>query len=448
MLGCYTTHVDQGATNMSKRALFLIHLLIFCLAFPPSAKAENWPGWRGPRGDGTSLDTSIPLQWDGPSDKNIAWKTEVPGVGHASPVVWNDRLFLVACLEEEQQRILLCYDSQSGERLWKQTVLTAPLETKNKLNSYASSTPVTDGELVHVAFQEVDGNMVDSRNTSKPRPITSGQMVVAAYDFEGNQRWMVRPGSFASCHGFCSSPLLYADKVIVNGDHDGDSYIVALDKATGKTLWKRPREHKTRSYTPPLIRKIGDRTQMVFSGSHCVVSLDPADGSRHWKIDGPTEQYVASMVYDGKNFYMVAGFPTYHAMAILPDGQGNVTDTHVAWHVTDLRCYVPSPSVIDGYLLVADDRGTANCFDTATGERLWQERLGNHFSASLFTAKGLAFFLADDGTMTIVRPGPELNVVGKNELGEQCRASPAISDGRIYLRGNQHLYCIHSGETK
>ena len=411
-----------------------------------SAHAENWPGWRGPRGDGSSLDTEFPLEWDGPSGKNVAWKVASPGIGHASPIVWEDRLFLVACLEEEQQRILVCLDSQTGEKLWQRTVLKSPLETKHKLNSHASSTPATDGQFVYVAFQEVDGTMVQSLNTSKPRPITAGRIVVAAYDFAGKQRWLVSPGDFASCHGFCSSPVLCGDKVIVNGDHDGDSYIAALNKATGETVWKRPREHKTRSYCPPLIRETGGRTQMVFSGSHCVVSLDPNDGSRHWKIDGPTEQYVASMVYDGNLFYMAAGFPTFHVLGIRPDGKGNVTDTHVAWHVTNAKCYVPSPAVLDGCLFVADDRGTANCFEAATGERLWQERLGNHFSASLVTARNFVFLLADDGTMNIVRPGPELDVVRKNELGEECRASPAISSGRLYLRGMENLYCITTAD--
>ncbi|MHB8902722.1 MAG: outer membrane protein assembly factor BamB family protein, partial [Thermoguttaceae bacterium] len=300
---------------------------------------------------------------------------------------------------------------------------------------------------VYVAFEEVDGRTELSRNTSAPRPVTVGRMVVAAYDFQGKQRWLVRPGQFTSVHGFCSSPVLYKDLVIVNGDHDGDSYIVALKKETGETVWKRPRENKTRSYVPPLIREIAGRTQMVFSGSLCVVSLDPNDGSTHWIVDGPTEQFVASMVYDGKWFYLAAGFPTFHVMAIRPDGSGNVTDTHVAWHVTDAKCYVPSPVVIDGLLFVADDRGTANCFEAATGKRLWQERLGNHFSASLCTVRGLVFFLADDGTMTLVRPGPSLDVVGTNDLGEECRASPAIADGRIYLRGDKHLHCIRATEN-
>ena len=125
-----------------------------------------------------------------------------------------------------------------------------------------------------------------------------------------------------------------------------------------------------------------------------------------------------------------------------------MTDSHVAWHVTNVRCYVPSPVLAGDYLFVADDRGTANCFDTATGERLWQERLGNHFSASLIAAQGVVFFLADDGTMTLVRPGPELDVVRTNELAEECRASPAISNGRLYLRGMKNLYCIQAGDKE
>jgi hypothetical protein len=135
-------------------------------------------------------------------------------------------------------------------------------------------------------------------------------MVVAAYDFDGKQKWLVKPGDFISAHGYCSSPVIHDDLVIVNGDHDGVSYVVALDKKTGKTVWKTPRIHKTRSYVTPLIRKIAGRTQMVISGSKRIVSLDPKTGKQHWVIEGPTEQFVASMVYDGSKFYMAAGYPT------------------------------------------------------------------------------------------------------------------------------------------
>lgn len=422
-------------------------LLIGCLSITLPVRGENWPGWRGPRGDGTSFDKNVPTNWDGQTGENILWKVPLPGSGHASPVVWDDRIFVVACLEESEERVLLCLDRATGKTLWQRTVFRGPLETKHSLNSFASSTPATDGTLVYVSFLEVNGRTIPAPNVGTPRPITPGRMVVAAYDFDGNQKWLVRPGDFVSAHGYCASPVLYGDLVIVNGDHDGDSYVVALNKQTGESVWSVPREYKTRSYVTPIIRDVAGRTQMVFSGSKCIVSLDPNDGSRHWMIDGPTEQFVASMVFDGKLFYMAAGFPTYHVMGIRPDGRGDVTGTHVVWEATNAKCYVPSPVVVDNYLLVADDRGTANCFDAPTGERLWQERLGNHFSTSLITANGLVYFVADDGLTKVVRPGPQLEVVAENPLGEYCYASSAIAHSQLYIRGEKHLYCIGATNT-
>src|SRR5688500_8895155 len=226
----------------------LVALSLCFLAIASTLRAENWPGWRGPRGDGTSREQSVPTRWNAPSGENIAWKIDVAGVGHASPVIWQDRIFLVSCLPEPQERVLVCLDRASGKTLWQQSVVKAPLETKHLKNSHASGTPATDGELIYVAFLEVDGSTIPAPNVGAPRPVTPGQIVVAAYDLEGRRRWLARPGSFVSAHGFCSSPVLWRDMVIVNGDHDGDSYIVALNKTTGETVWKVDREHKTRSY--------------------------------------------------------------------------------------------------------------------------------------------------------------------------------------------------------
>jgi outer membrane protein assembly factor BamB len=421
-----------------------IYLLAASAVFfiDPSARAENWPCWRGPRGDGTSIEQGIPTNWNGQTGENIVWKTAVPGVGHASPIVWEDRIFTVSCLVESQQRILLCFDRRTGQLLWQRTVITSPPETKHNLNSHASGTPATDGHWVYVTFLEVQGDTIAARNVSQQRPVTPGRMVVAAYDFEGNRQWLVRPGEFVSVHGYCSCPVLYEDLVIVNGDHDGDSYIVALNKTTGETVWKVDRLHKTRSYVTPLIREIRGRTQMVLSGSHHIASYDPRNGSLHWQIDGPTEQFVASLVFDGRMFYMAAGFPTYHVMGIRPDGSGNVTRSHVVWHTKDAACYVPSPVVLDGRLFVADDRGTVNCFRADDGVRLWKERMAKHISASLVTAGGLVYLLSDDGIATLVRPADELEIVAENPLGEFCFASPAISQGQIFIRAENHLYCI------
>ena len=424
--------------------LFLFVMSLFQLS---PLSAENWPGWRGPRGDGSSLEENVPTQWDGTTGKNLLWKTPISGIGHASPIIWQDHVFLVSCLPDKTSRVLVALDRTSGEQLWQRDVLKSPLESKHSLNSRASGTPATDGKLVYVTFLAVGDKKVPAPNVGSERLIFPGQIVVAAYDFDGNQKWEVRPGSFVSAHGFCSSPVLFENLLIINGDHDGESYVVALDKKTGKVVWKTPREHKTRSYVTPIIREIAGRTQMVMSGSMSVVSLDPRTGKHHWTIEGPTEQFVASMVFDGQHFFMSAGFPTYHVMAIRPDGKGDVTDSHIAWHVNNARCYVPSPVVLDGHLLVADDRGTANCFDASTGERYWQARLGNHFSASLMTANGLGYLLADDGTMKLVRPGKELEVVAENPLGENCYASPAISHNSVFIRGEKHLFCIKESKA-
>lgn len=421
-------------------------LIALCLFFSSVTRGENWPCWRGPRGDGSSMDANVPVTWNGITGENICWKVAIPGEGHSSPIVWEDRVFVVTCLPATLSRDLMCLDRTTGDPLWRRTVIQAKLEPKHALNSFASGTPATDGKMVYVAFLEVGDKQVSAPNVGSDRLINMGQMVVAAYDFDGDQKWLVRPGGFLSAHGFCSCPVLFQDLVIVNGDHDGDSYVVALDKQTGQEVWRVPRQHKTRSYVTPLIREIDGRTQMVMSGSKCIVSLDPHDGARHWEIDGPTEQFVASMVFDGELFFMAAGFPDYHVMGIRPDGNGDVTDTHVAWHSTSARCYVPSPVVLDGYLLVADDRGTANCFDAKSGELFWKERLGKHYSASLIHAAGLVYFVADDGITKVVRPGKKLEVVAKNPLGEYVYSSPVISAGQLFLRGEEHLYCIAASQ--
>jgi hypothetical protein len=414
---------------MHRRRLVLVGFIwLTSIGVAAAATIENWPGWRGPRGDGSSLETHLPIQWNGPDNQNILWKTAIPGVGHASPIVWDERVFLVSCREDRHDRVLFCLDRSSGEVLWERTVVHAPLEPKHRLNSYASSTPATDGNLVYVTF--LDGD----------------KMLVAAYDFAGRQRWLVRPGEFHSKHGYCSSIVLFEKLVIVNGDHDGDSYLLALDRTSGHTVWKVPRENKTRSYCTPIIRQIGGRTQMLLSGNKCVASYDPHDGSRQWIIDGPTEQFVASLVYNGKLLFLTAGFPEHHILAIRPEGNGNLGDTHVVWRTTKGCSYVPSPIVsADGrYFLVVSDEGIASCFEASSGKRHWIQRIGPHYSGSLVMVDGLVHFLSDEGVTTIVRPGPEFQRVAENRLGEPCHSSPAISHATIFVRGDKHLIAIGS----
>lgn len=419
-----TDSTTYGRPLCFPRALAFLFLALSAIQ---PACGENWPCWRGPRLDGTSREKGIPVHWS--ATTNVIWRTELPGTGHASPIVWGDRVFTVSASPESQDRLLFCLDRRSGKLLWQQSVLTAPLERKHSLNSFASSTPAADGELVYVAFLDRD------------------QMFVAAHDFAGRRRWAVRPGPFASVHGFCSSPILSGDKVIVNGDHDGDSYLAALSRTDGRVLWKTPRENRTRSYCAPLIRRMAGREQMVLAGDKCVASFNPYDGARLWMIDGPTEQFVASPVYSERCglLFITGGYPDHHILAVRPDGAGNVTQTHIAWRTIRGVAYVPSPIIEGDYFLSITDAGVAHCFAAKTGDVVWTERLGSQH-ASLVSAEGRVYFLNDKGVMNVIEPGPQFRRVAQNDVGEKCFASPAISHGQLFLRGAEHLFCIGTGD--
>ena len=412
--------------------------------------AEDWPAWRGPRGDGTSLETRVPTRW-GATD-NIAWKVAIPGSGHASPIVFGDYVFITTCIEDKRERVLLCLERATGRIVWRQVVLRTGLEAVHHLNSRASSTPASDGESVYVSFLEPDGATVPAevvrkrsgnlRADNSGKPVNPGAMCVAAYARNGERKWIVRPGEFASVWGYCASPIVFEDKVIVNGDHDGDAYIVALDRRTGKTLWKVPRPNRIRSHCVPLIRELAGRTQMMVAGSHSIVSYNPRDGSRHWYTVGPQGRAVASPVFAAGLLFVSTAYPDREMLAIRPDGRGDVTQTHIAWRNGQSAPYVPSPIAVRDYFLAVSDSGIASCFDAVSGKRHWRERIGKGHSAALVAADGLVYFLSDAGVTRVVRAGPEFELIAENPIEQPCYASPAISRGQIFLRSETHLFCI------
>jgi len=400
--------------------VLVIGILFFSLNF---ARAENWPGWRGPRSDGTCIEQDVPTNWD---PAGALWKTELPGKGHASAIVWGDRVFTVTGMTETQERILLCIDRTSGKILWQQTVVQGPLEKINKENSYASGTPATDGQRVYVTFRVGD------------------EIVVAAHDLAGGrQLWLVRPGTHTGEWGFSNEPVLYKDKVIIDGDSKGDSFLIALSRDDGRTLWRKNRTNKGISYSAPLIREMAGRTQLIQCGDRCVTSFDPDTGEQLWTVDGPSEEFVATPVYSEKAglVFISSSWPKRVLLAIRPDGRGNVTQTHIAWQDTKGAPYVPSMIVAGDFLLSVNSGGTAFCYEAATGEVLWQEKLERHHASPVLVG-GLVFFINDNGQVNVIKPGSQFECVATYELGEQCYASPAISDGQIYLRGFKHLFCI------
>jgi outer membrane protein assembly factor BamB len=388
------------------------------------AQAEEWPVWRGPRGDGTSLEQNVPTHWSASS--NIVWKTPLPGEGHSSPIILGDRLFLTTALKGTKERVFLCFDKQNGKEVWRQTVVRSELEAINSENSYASSTPATDGKNVYVTFLE------------------DKDVVVAAYDLKGNQVWLKKPGQFYSQHGFSHTPVLFEDKVIVVCASKGENFMVALARADGSQKWKIQLENPTQSYSPPLIRELAGRRQMVVPGNKAVTAYDPENGKALWVVDGPSEDAVITPVYNEKSGLVLScsSWPKRELLAIKPDGQGNVTSSKVAWRTTEGAPYVPSPiSVGDWFFTSSLATKEVFCFEAASGKILWHEKMGLHH-ASPVVANGLVYFLNDDGVMNVIKAGPTFELVARNELGEKTFASPAISGGRIYLRTFKNLYCV------
>lgn len=391
------------------------------------AAAEDWPGWRGPRADGTAAGTGYPLEWS--ATENVKWKLALPGAGHSSPVVSKGKVFVAGCVEADKARVLYCADRATGKLLWAKTAVVAELEKKHGENSWASSTPACDGERVYVTFLD------------KPN------LRVFCFDYAGKPVWEKTPGEFHSVHGFSSPPVLYKELVIVNGDQDAPkgkaAYIVALDKKTGEEKWRIDRPNKLRSYCPPVVVDAAGRKQMVLTGSKCVASYDPDTGEQLWIVDGPTEQFVSSVVLHDGVLLLTAGFPQHWVMAIKPDGRGNVTKSHVLWSKKGDGGYVPSPVAHNGRLFMVDDAGLASCWDVKTGKPLWKERLsGRKHHASAVVADGRVYLTSDEGVTFVLAAGDEFEILAKNPLGEPVFASPAFSDGDIFIRGAKHLWCI------
>jgi outer membrane protein assembly factor BamB len=431
------------------KQLFAFALVLSCAV---TLHAEDWPAWRGPRLDGSSLEKDLPIKWNGKDNDNIAWRTDIPGNGHSSPIIWGDHVFVTTCLLEEQKRELLCLDRKTGVVKWQREVAYSPLEPRHKLNSYSSATPATDGKLVYVSFLRLRKKTDNDGPPSKPRekspvsPDLVPEMVVAAYDFAGEKKWEKTPGRFYSRHGFCSSPILYKDKVILNGDQDAEAFIVALDKNTGAEKWRINRPNRFRSYCIPLIVEAGGHTQMVLSGAQAVDSYNPDNGAPIWHINGPTEQYVASLVYGDGLFFLTAGFPDYHNMAIRPDGAGDITKSHIQWHesktIARKASYVPSPLAVGKYFYMISDSGFLSCFEAQTGKRTFIEQLGRHHSASPVLADGHVYLTDDYGMTYVLKGNGQFDVVSRNPLDDECYSSPAVSHGQIFICTLNSLYCI------
>jgi outer membrane protein assembly factor BamB len=393
------------------------------------AVSQEWPQFRGPGGQGQSLEHGLPIEWS--ESKNVAWKVPVPGRGWSSPVVSGGRVWLTTATPLRQgyggQALrLLAYDVETGKQTLDVEVFQLrSSELQNPKNSHASPTPIVDGDRVYVHFG-ADGT--------------------AAVSASGKILWKTQL-PYQSQHGNGGSPELAGDLLIVNCDGFDESFVAALDTRTGKTRWRTDRRQpSSQAYSTPLAIHAGDRDQIVSVGAFNTVAYDPQNGKEIWRASYPEGfSNVPRPVYGAGLVFISTGFNQPSLLAIRPDGRGDVTKTHVAWKLSRGAPLTPSPLVAGDELYVVSDNGIASCLDARTGTLHWQQRLGNSFSASPVLADGRIYFLDEDGRTTVIKPGPVFTPLAANVLDGPTLASMAVAAHSFFIRTGTHLYRIMPG---
>jgi outer membrane protein assembly factor BamB len=432
-------------------------LLSIMLISSTTASAEDWPRFRGPTGQGISADPNPPTRWS--ETDHVAWKTEVPGEGWSSPIVWGDRVFLTSATDGGASCHVICFDRAGGKMLWDVPVLKQETLRKEGKNSWATPTPVADGQRVYSSF---GGG-------------------VAALTFDGKVAWTNTEYPFYSRHGLAASPVPYKDLLILGFDGSNkvpdnggkpppeeyigwqkpwdQGFVVALDTKTGKTRWRSMRGLMTRiSHVTPMVIDVEGQPQLVSSAGDYVEAFDPDSGKPLWWVRSDGETPVPSVVYGDGLVFTTSGFPTYAPSgpwirAIRPGKKGefgDLTATHVAWETKRNVPMMPSFLFVgngpeaDHLLVWTHYNGVATCVEPTTGKEIWQHRIEGNYSASPTYAAGKIYFLNEDGKTTILEAGKEFKVVGENTIdtNEHFQASPAFSNGEIFIRSDKHLYCI------
>ncbi|GIW81321.1 MAG: serine/threonine protein kinase [Gemmatales bacterium] len=427
---------------MTRRTLTIAMPVILLVCSSLVVRGDNWPRFRGPNGTGVSHDKNIPVKW---TEKNILWKTRLPGLGNSSPIVWENRVF-VQSAPGDDSRALIAVDAIDGKIVWIQSVPGKKAHIHPR-NSLASSTPATDGERVYCLFW--DGENVD----------------LHAFDFQtGKPLWKHSLGSFTSQHGAGHSPIVYNGKVIINKDQDrytkGEenlpnfkgrtSQLVAVDARTGKEVWSVDRQAFRVSYSTPLLVKTGNRDELIVTTSLGVTGYDPDTGKQlwhwNWKFYRPVMRTVGSPIYSEGIVFVGSGDGSgaRHFIAVKKGESGDVSKTNLVWEKTKPRStpYVPTALARGPYIYYVNDIGVAGCWEAKTGKQIWEQRLGGGFSSSPVMIDGKIYAVNEAGQVYVFAAEPEFKLLAKNDIGEPCKASPAVANGRLYIRGRDHLFCI------
>ncbi|HJQ69841.1 MAG TPA: PQQ-binding-like beta-propeller repeat protein [Blastocatellia bacterium] len=414
------------------RHRIILFVAILSLGFS-TALAENWPQWRGPSLNGVSAEKNLPTTWS--AEENVTWKLSMPAFSGSTPIIWGDRIFLNVA--EGDDLFLWAVDRNKPTVLWKKRLGGGNLKLRKQ--NMSSPSPVTDGKHVWVM---------------------TGTGVLKAFDFAGAEVWardiQKEYGAFGLNWGYASSPLLYEDSLYVQVLHgmktDDPSYVMRINKTTGKNLWKVDRatsaiRESPDSYTTPALLKYGKTVEIVITGGDVVTGHDPATGKELWRSNGlnpenhPFYRIVASPVVSGDMVYAPTRIKPL--LAIRAGGRGDITETHRAW-AFDKGPDVPTPVTDGKYFYVVDDKGVMWCLDAKTGQAIYgPERIKpGTYSASPVLADGKIYITNEDGLTTVLKAGPKFEVLAENNLNDYCLSSPAISDGQIFIRTTQNLYCI------
>jgi len=423
---------------MKQTLVFLVLPAISIAVFVQGS--EQWSRFRGPNGQGISAATGLPIQWS--ATENIAWKTSIPGEGWSSPVIWNDHIFLTSTTNSGRECHLIAVDRKSGKILWNKSVFTQELKQKHPRNSHATPTPVTDGQRVYAVFP-------------------NGWFV--ALDFEGNSVWTNTELNFYSQHGLGTSPIIYGDLLIIaiNPSSKAEplqlgwqlpwdqSYLLALDKNTGKERWRGMRGMSRISHSVPVVIQVHGEDQILSATGDVIQGFDPATGEPIWTVQNSGEPAVPTPAI-GEGMVFMATSPSSPILGIKTDGKGDCTDTHVLWEQKRNIPLTSSFLYVNSCLYSASDRGTFAAFEATTGELLWERRLEGRPDSSPIYADGKIYVTTHLGMTTIFKPNADpkvpAEVIAVNEIdetgGTTVQATLAVAENQLFLRTNKELWCI------
>ncbi len=387
---------------------------------------ENWARFRGPNGSGISAQKGYPGSW---KPREEAWIQTIPGEGHSSPVIWQENIFLASASNKGKTRSLFCLEVQSGDIIWKKS-LTFHSNHINTKNSWASSSPTTDGKHVYITF-------ADKNN-----------YIAIAYDMDGNEIWRKNLGPFASQHGQGVSPILFKNMLFVANDQKGFGSLIALDKNNGDVVWNSSREFRRVSYSTPIIYQADKKSpQLIVScGAMGITSVDPANGSINWYSGELPARTVSSPFISDGLIYQTCGAAGRgkKMIGVSPDGKGLLDDSYFKFQRKKETPYVPTAISYEGHIYLWCDNGVVSCVENKTGKNIWTKRVGGNYSGSPICVNGIIYIMSEAGKIAAIDASPEYHLYHKTELGELSHSTPAEAGGKLFFRTSHKLICYQS----